>query len=416
MNILMLGHYSHTGFGVVTEALGSRFVNLGHDVRVLAMNHRGEPVKGPLEGRVWPLNTLGQYFSGNIPAAGMDGTLWTFLDNQDDWKPDIVFVIADVSGLLGYIGTLTADSPWLKLPVYHYCPIEGDNLPPTWRDLWKLFQPVAMSLYGAKIIGEHTGKPLPMIYHGVDTDVFRPASITDPIRWEGKRLSNKAACKAAFGLDPNRNLILRSDRLVERKFYDRFITAMLPILDASPETDVLIHCRPIDEGLDMYQELMRVPERFHSRLKLTQGHDSFRGLPTEGLVALINAADVYVSTTGGEGFGLNLAESLACEVPVVVTSWAAEREVVAQGGVLVPPLMDSYGEPVRYHSRYGMDWAVPDPKGFTEPVLELLNRPSRRRALGAVGRKHVQRSFSWDACAADFLTLFEVRDVDRLAS
>jgi glycosyltransferase involved in cell wall biosynthesis len=134
------------------------------------------------------------------------------------------------------------------------------------------------------------------------------------------------------------------------------------------------------------------------------------------LVALINAADLYVSTTSGEGFGLALAESMACEVPVVVTDWAAEREVVGDGGILVPPLHNSYGEPVRYHSRYGMDWAVPDPKGFVEPVLSLLNRPARRRALGVAGRAHVIRSFSWDACAADFLTMFEVPNADRLAS
>ncbi len=412
----MLGHWSHTGFGIVTEALGTRFLAAGNDVRILAMNHRGEPIKGPLAGRVWPLATLGQYFGGNIPGAAMDGTLWKLLDNEDDWKPDTVLVVADVSGFLGYLEKLMPDSPWLKLPVYHYCPIEGDNVTPQWKDIWKLFQPVAMSLYGAKVIGDLTGKPVPMLYHGVDTEAFRPASMNDPIRWNGTALRTKEACKVAFGLDPNRNIILRSDRLVERKFYDRFIAAMIPVLDASPETDVLMHCRPIDEGLDLYQEMARVPERLMGQFKLTQGHDSFRGLPTEGLVALINAADLYVSTTGGEGFGLNLAESLACEVPVIVTDWAAESEVVGDGGVLVPPLHDSYGDPVRYHSRYGMDWAVPDPKGFVEPVLDLLKRPSRRRALGAAGRQHVIRSFSWDACAADFLTMFEEPHADRLAS
>jgi glycosyltransferase involved in cell wall biosynthesis len=132
----------------------------------------------------------------------------------------------------------------------------------------------------------------------------------------------------------------------------------------------------------------------------------------------MNAADIYVSTTGGEGFGLNLAESMACEVPVVVTDWAADKEVVGNGGILIPPLHDSYGDPVRYHSRYGMDWAVPDPKGFVEPVLELIKRPARRRSLGAVGRLHVRRSFSWDNAASDFLTLFAegTPNVDRLAS
>ncbi len=412
----MLGHWSHTGFGIVTENLGRRFLDAGHDVRILAMNHRGEPVKGPLSGRVWPLNTLGNYFSGNIPAAGMDGTLWKMLDASDAWKPDTVLVVADVSGLLGYIGNLVPDSPWLKVPVYHYCPIEGDNVTQAWRDVWKLFQPVAMSLYGAKVIGDLTGQPVPMLYHGVDTAVFHPASVQDPVTHEGKRMSSKAACKVAFGLDPNRNVILRSDRLVERKFYDRFIAAMIPVVAASPMTDVLIHCRPIDEGYDLFQEMEQVPQNLKAQFKLSNGHDSFRGLSTESLVALMNAADLYVSTTGGEGFGLNLAESMACEVPVVVTDWAADAEVVGDGGILIPPLMDSYGEPVRYHSRFGMDWAVPDPKAFVAPVLELLNRPSRRRALGEAGRRHVIRSFSWDACASDFLTMFEEPHVDRLAS
>jgi glycosyltransferase involved in cell wall biosynthesis len=64
-----------------------------------------------------------------------------------------------------------------------------------------------------------------------------------------------------------------------------------------------------------------------------------------------------------------------------------------------------------------MDWAVPDPRGFVGPVKELIKRPSRRRSLGAAGRAHVIASFSWDAAAADFLTLFEGQaNADRLAS
>lgn len=417
MKVLILGHWSHTGFGVVTEALGSRFVGLGVDVRILALNHRGEPVRGALAGRVWPLETLGNYLSGNIPAGGMDGTLWRRLDGDDDWKPDAVLVVADMSGLLNYVGQLTPDSPWLKVPVWHYCPIEGDNLPPSWLDVWKLFRPVAMSNYGARVMEAFTGSPVPMVYHGVNTDIFRPVSAERPIHYDGKKLRSKAACKAHFGLDPDRTLILRSDRLVERKFYDRFVLAMSMVLLQEPDTDVLIHCRPIDEGLDLYQELHRAPSSLHGQFKLSNGHDSFRGLPIEGLAALMNAADIYVSTTGGEGFGLNLAEAMACEVPIVCTGWAAEVEVIDEGGILVPPLIDRYGQPVRYHSKYGMDWAVPDPHGFVEPVRSLIADPARRRALGAAGRQHVIDSFSWDACASDFLALFEdSANADRLAS
>ena len=413
MRLLVFGHFSHTGFGVVTEAIAGRLIKAGYDVRVMAVNHRGEPVEGPLAGRVWPTSVLGQYVA-EPNATAITGALWPRLRTGDVWKPDAVLVIADMSGLLGYIGNSV--QAWQTVPVYHYCPIEGDNLHPGWRDVWKLFQPVAMSLYGQRVISEFMDRPVPMIYHGVDSDVFRPVSMSDPLVVGDKKFWTKEGCKQHIGLDPNRNIILRSDRLVERKFYHAFIESMAEVVYRQPETDVLIHCAPQDGNLDLAQEVLRLPEEMRTRFMVSNSHDTFRGLSTEELVVLINAADVYVSTTGGEGFGLNLAESLACEVPVVVTDWAAEGEVVGDGGIKIPVLRDIYGEPVRYHSGYGMDWGYPDAKAFVEPVLSLLNRPARRRALGAAGRQHVLRSFSWDRATSQFMTLFEEADVDRIAS
>jgi glycosyltransferase involved in cell wall biosynthesis len=378
----------------------------------MAMNHRGEPVKGALAGRVWPTSVLAEYVQ-NPCGAAISGALWTRLDPEDKWQPDAVLVIADMSGLLGYIGN--DPGPWQTVPVYHYCPIEGDNLIPYWTKVWDLVRPVAMSLYGQRVVSEHIGRPVPMVYHGVDSETFRPASMHDPLITGDKRLGTKEACKRHLGLDPNRPIILRSDRLVERKFYDRFVTAMGEVARRS-DADVLIHCAPVDGQLDLFQEILRLPENLRTRFKSTNGHDTFRGLSTNDLVILINAADLYVTTTGGEGFGLNLAEALACEVPVVSTDWAACAEVVGPGGVMIPPLHDSYGEPVRYHASYGMDWAVPDTRAFVEPVLTLIQKPARRRAMGAEGRAHVVRSFSWDTAAADFLTMFEESDALAVAS
>lgn len=412
MRLLILGTHSHGGFGKVTEELGKRFLDAGVDLRILAVDHRGEPVKGPLAGRVWPAMMLGSSHGRRTDSA-IDGTFWRKLDPTDDWKPDAVLAIEDVTGLMARMNLDQQFNPiWTSVPVWHYCPIEGDNLPPFWSKIWGIVRPVAMSDYGAAQMARTVGHPVPRIWHGVDISIFRPASMTDPIVVDGRSLRTKEACRAYFGLDPKRKLILRTDALVVRKFYDRMIQALVPILASDPEVDVLLHTTASRDDLDLTQELLRMPVELQSRVKITGLHDSWVGLSTEGMVALYNAADVYLSTTGGEGFGLNLAEAMACEVPVVVTDWAADAEVVGNGGVLVPPLHDSYGEPVRYHSAYGMDWAVPDPKAFVEPVLTLLNRPSRRRAMGAEGRRHVAR-FSWDTAAAEFLHLFE--DTDELA-
>ena len=414
----MFGHFSHTGFGRVTEALGAEFLARGVDVRVIAVNHRGEPVKGPLAGRVWPASMFGDGFGGNISATAISGALWRQLDRDDDWRADQVLVISDMSGFQGHLGKMGKE--WLSVPVWHYCPIEGDNLPVSWRDIWNdpsggkaevSFRPVAMSAYGQRVISAHLGREVPLVYHGVDTDTFRPVSAAEPIRWDGKVLQSKDACKAAFGFTPEQHVVLRYDRHVPRKFYHLFIRAMSAVFDADPAAVAVIHCRPTDEGGNLLEEIARAPREHWGRFRLTNAHDTWQGLPNEGLVALINAADLYVSTTSGEGFGLTLAESLACGVPVVVTDWAAESEVVGPGGILVAPLHDAYGEPVTYHSTYGMDWAYPDWRAFVDPVATMLARPQRRRALGDAGRVHVRRSFRWSEAADRFMALFDTASV-----
>lgn len=404
MKLLVFGHVSDTGFGTVTCNLAARFIAAGVDVRVIGVNHRGEPVRGPLAGHVWPAGIFGQPFGGDWSGQAIDGTAWTTLDPSDHWKPDKVLVISDVSGFLNHIGRHA--ETWQKAEVYHYCPIEGDNLTPAWRTLWTQFSPVAMSDYGARVIGEHLGRSVPRIYHGVDTETFHPASPGKPIRFDGSVMRSQDDCKAKFGLE-GRKVLLRADRNVVRKNYDALFSAFVPIAQADPDVDLVLHCRPLDpEGIDLWQEMFRLPEDLRGRVKFTGAHDTFKGLPIEGLNALYNAADIYVSTTGGEGFGLTLAESLAAGTPVVSTGWAAEVEVIGPGGILIPPLHDSYGDPVRHHSGFGMDWAVPDPKAFVKPVLRLLANPKARRDLGDAGRLHVQRSFSWDVAASQFLDLF----------
>jgi glycosyltransferase involved in cell wall biosynthesis len=358
---------------------------------------------------------FGDGFGGNISAQAIDGSLWRQLDGDDAWKPDQVLVVSDMSGFQGHIGAkMTA--PWLSLPVWHYCPIEGDNLPVSWRDIWNQpggpeagpFLPVAMSDYGARVIGEHLGRQVPRIYHGVDTETFRPATAADPLPYKGRWLRSKEECKAALGFDPGAKIVLRTDRHVPRKFYHSLFQAMEPVMLADPAVVLVIHCRPQDEGGNLLEEIARLPRDLWPRVKLTQAHDTWRGLPTSELVVLINAADLYVSPTSGEGFGLTLAEALACEVPVVTTDWAAGPEVVGPGGIIVPPLHDQYGEVVRYHSTYGMDWAVPDARGFVEPVQTLLAKPQRRRQMGEAGRRHVAASFRWSEAADHFATLFDI--------
>src|SRR6185312_8403232 len=94
----------------------------GADIRILAGNHRGEPIKGPLAGCVWPIQNLRNYVS-HVEATAINGGLWSKLEPSDFWAPDVVLVISDVSGFLGLIEVGT-EQVWQSKPLFHYCPIE----------------------------------------------------------------------------------------------------------------------------------------------------------------------------------------------------------------------------------------------------------------------------------------------------
>jgi glycosyltransferase involved in cell wall biosynthesis len=84
-------------------------------------------------------------------------------------------------------------------------------------------------------------------------------------------------------------------------------------------------------------------------------------VPRSVLVALYNAADLYVSVSA-EGFGLTIAEAEACGVATVALDYSAVPEVVGPCGTLVP--VDRI-----YDNEYAHHWALPTmvnccPRGF----------------------------------------------------
>jgi glycosyltransferase involved in cell wall biosynthesis len=107
-----------------------------------------------------------------------------------------------------------------------------------------------------------------------------------------------------------------------------------------------------------------------------------------GLVRAYNEAQVMVSPSLYEGFGLPAAEAMACGTPVVATTAGAFPEVVAAGetGLLVPP---------------------GDAPALAAAIAGLLADPGRRLAMGAAGAERIQEHFSWRACAEKTAALYD---------
>ena len=416
MRLLIVSDVADTGFGRVGKELGRRLLAMGWDVRILGLNYRGidgeiaavaargggaealrarleELLTDPLTERMVP---AGSDLGTSLLPHAIRGTIRVW----NGWKPERVILIRDPRAV---IDMLIRDTGACKeVPTFNYVPIEGHNLPPLWRAVWEHVMPVAMSGFGQAELQALLGHEVPLVPHGV-SEGFHPLTSTAPGVWHGETVTSRDGAKRALGWE-GRTVLLRADRFTERKNYGVLFRALDPVLAAHPDALLAIHASPLDEGGDMNELLSRMTGAQavghawrHPQVQFLRLHDTFTGLSDVELNTLYNAADLYVSPTMAEGFGLTLAESLACGVPVVSTAYSAIPEVVGPGGILVPPA---------YHftNVYAHEWALVDEAQFTAAVERLMSRPALRREMGEAGRRHVAQ-FTWAAAAAAFDTL-----------
>jgi glycosyltransferase involved in cell wall biosynthesis len=103
-------------------------------------------------------------------------------------------------------------------------------------------------------------------------------------------------------------------------------------------------------------------------------------LSTEELVRLYNSAQLVVSPSLYEGFGLPAAEAMACGAPVIATTAGAFPEFIDDGrtGILMPP---------------------GDALALAAAMKSLLLDPERCARMGAAASDHIRATFTWERTA-----------------
>lgn len=154
---------------------------------------------------------------------------------------------------------------------------------------------------------------LPM-HNGIDTERFLFDSSTR------KELRKK------LNLTDYDSLILAVGRLNAQKDYPNLLTAFSLIVSAYPEIQLAV----IGVG-----EEKSVLTSMVDDLGLNK-HVHFLGL-RHNVNEWLSAADVFVLSSAWEGFGLVVAEAMACKRVVVATDCGGVKEVLGDCGFLVPP-------------------------------------------------------------------------------
>jgi glycosyltransferase involved in cell wall biosynthesis len=440
---------SPTGFGTVTMDMGRRLITRGIDVRFISQNETSGPLPEPFNSRtlsIASLITVVNEMTGEGGVSGARPIASLFRDASKsklvsgepwgDWHPQATILLGDIQNVRYQIAT---NADLTSVRGFHYCPVEGVDLPRTLKDdLWRVMTPVAMSSFGADEIEKVMGVRPPVVYHGIDTAVFHPVKPSSPVVFKALekgradlRLTTKYDCKAFwaawFGVKVPRTWMLRTDRHMPRKRYNSMLRALVPVLAANPDAMVIVHCQSTDQGGSLPDTISKLPgvvevkgtREPHTDISPPQGFALFgrdypqimltnlSGLKREQLVSLYNASDLYLSTSA-EGFGLTIAEALACGVPAIGLDYSAVPEVIGPAGVVVRPAY-------LFDNEYDHFWAAVDEQRFAEAVHTLLNDSAQRETLGRKGPRHIRANFSWDVAADQFADLLHASALEVAA-
>jgi glycosyltransferase involved in cell wall biosynthesis len=105
---------------------------------------------------------------------------------------------------------------------------------------------------------------------------------------------------------------------------------------------------------------------------------------------LMMAADCYVSLHRSEGFGLTLAEAMACGKPVIATGYSGNLDFMSDDDSFLVPYRLTTIEQTCGPYKAGYHWADPD-LDYAADVMREVERSRERAALvGAKARAKVQ--------------------------
>jgi glycosyltransferase involved in cell wall biosynthesis len=255
-------------------------------------------------------------------------------------------------------------------------------------------QPNHASLHGPKAVLSHAA------HRWVSRSTHRFVAISEAVRDEMLRRGETPAAKITtvpngmidpaveaftpsteirrdLGLSDDTPLIVCAARLEEEKDVASLVEAMSKVVTAHP-TAV---CVVAGEGSQKDVLLQQIQKNGLSEAVRLLGFRS-------DVLALINAADVFVLPSPAEPFGLVLLEAMALGKPAIATQAGGPLEIVVpeETGLLVPPS---------------------SPEALAEALSRLLADAQLRQSMGQKGRERFCAHYTARRMAHDMVAVYQ---------
>lgn len=346
--------------------LADRFVEKGHRVMIVYLT--GEAILRP--------------HHDSIPVVGMamEKTVWSFIRTYIrlrslflEFRPDILHSHMVHANLFARLLRLSLPLPRLICTAHNSN--EGGWLRMLMYRLTDPFADFSTNVSEEAVEAFVRRKAVPAgrmiaVYNGIDTRHFR----YDP--------SGRTVLRSREKLNENSRIILCVGRLEAQKDYPNMFRAFQILRSRYND----LHLWIVGEGTLR----PRLEEMVH---ELEIGGDVVFLGQRRDIPALMSACDVFCLSSSYEGFGLVVAEAMACEKVVVATDCGGVKEVVGDAGFLSPPN---------------------DPQSLAQNLSQALSLDdTQRRQLGERARRRVDALFSLDAIAQRWLDFYHIHSSEH---
>lgn len=304
--------WAGTGYGNQTDLVCRSLVGDGHDVALFAnyglagskMDWNGMTVL-PSGYDVWGNDVIGGHARNH------------FGDGRG-----VVITLFDV--------WVAQSEKWAGLDVASWVPVDHVPTPPK---VLKYFAEtkataIAMSQFGQRMLSS-AGVDALYAPHGVDTQLFQP-DVLDVNGVSPRELFGVPADAFVVGM----NAANKGNVKIRKSFPQAFAAFGLFVKD-HPDAVLLVHSEMAGMGsgvsLPRLAEACGIPA---GNVIFTEQYAYKMGLSAQAMVALYQAMDVLMAPSMGEGFGIPVVEAQACGVPVIVSDFSAQPELVGSGWLI----------------------------------------------------------------------------------
>jgi len=357
-----------TGFGRVTrEILGRLQQRPGYEVACIGWGYDG----WPYDRRLIPYDicpSQGQVFGRDaVPRA------------IRSFRPDVLVCFCDL-WMIDWIEELPGRETYRCVL---YFPIDSGPFPPAWKPILRSADiAVTYSEFARQLAAAACPDiPIELIYHGVDTGVFKPLD-RDEIRAR-HGLAGKFVVGCVARNQPRKNLPV-------------LIKAFARFCEGKEDAFLYLHSDPNDIGWDLLDLLRRYG--VDHRTCISRLASIWNGVDDTQLNEIYNLFDLMVLPTAGEGFGLPIVEAMAAGIPVVATDYSACVELVTGRGELIAV------KEFTTAGRYNLEQALPDVEDLVAKLEGLYLDPDRRQAHRQSGLAFT-RQLRWEPRIEEWVTI-----------